>query len=313
MKKTSELESALSKTEKFSPFYVHYDETILREKLQPALLDILIDFHQMCQENDIFYIMSAGTLLGAVREGGFIKWDDDIDLLVRSDGYERIQEAIVKSGLQDKYYFSSPDNCSKISLSGKFVSKTVTLGQLLGDEGVGHPLYIEMVPIENVPDNPILCGLKGMISKLLTLSYNSLRCTKKYDPMLEWMAQENSELRKNLMIRRIAAIPGQILGEKALYQLMKKVSRYPNEHTARVTVPFGVMQYQREMQPRSTYAKAVPILFEGHEFMAPENYHAYLTNRYGDYMTPPPLREQGIQCFEQREDWETLMKERKMK
>ncbi len=94
MKKTSEIESEMSKMNEYSSCYVHYGIEELREKIQPAYLKILLDFDQICRENDITYAIVAGALLGAARNGKFIPWDDDIDVVVKGKDYFRIKDAL---------------------------------------------------------------------------------------------------------------------------------------------------------------------------------------------------------------------------
>ena len=66
------------------------------EKLQKVELEMLIEVNRICRKNNINYSIMYGTLLGAVRNGGFIPWDDDCDVVFKRDEYEKFFEACKK-------------------------------------------------------------------------------------------------------------------------------------------------------------------------------------------------------------------------
>lgn len=308
MKKTSELESSISRTEKYKMLYVHYGVEELKTKIQPALLRMLVDFDEICRKNNIYYVITAGTLLGAIREKGFIAWDDDIDVLVLPDAYGHIKEAVDKSGLADKYTLITPEESEQVAVAARFINKEVTLGTLTGNPKIGHPLYIDVLTIENVPNNWLLRNIKGICSTVLFLSYTSLRCLNSKDELLNIMAKDFKALKRNLLIRKIAAIPAIILGQRRMYKMLVRVSRHSNNKTKYVTVPLGVCKYKGEIQPREVFEEAILVEFENLDFPAPKGYLSYLENRYGcDYMTPPPESERGIMCFKKRDDWKEIL------
>ena len=305
--KTSELESEISKSEKYRNLYFHYGQKELKEKIQPALLQVLTDFDLICQSAGIFYVIAAGTLLGAVREKGFISWDDDVDVLVKSDDIDKIEDAIKLCGLDDKYEYIAPWQSPEVTVDGKFMCKNVTWGSLLDDETIDYRLYIDVLPIENAPNNFIFYKLKSLFSTALLLSYNSMRVTRKNDELLDIISHDSLDLRLNLFIRRLVALPSVMLGKKRSYKLLKKISSYKNSNTKRVTIPFGVLRYKGETLQRSVFDGSVPIIFEGRTFQAPIKYLEYLSNRYGDYMTPTKEQERFIKCFKRRGNWKELL------
>ena len=81
-------------------------------KLQLVELEMLIELDRICRENNINYIIDAGTLLGAVRHGGFIPWDDDIDVAIPRADYDKLIE-IFKHDYADKYYILNAEECNK--------------------------------------------------------------------------------------------------------------------------------------------------------------------------------------------------------
>ena len=84
--------------------------------LQKKLIEVLGDFHEFCVSNDIEYYVYGGTALGAVRHGGFIPWDDDIDVIMTQKNFDKLCVLSKKFTAQDRYYlqvFSKNTNGSK--------------------------------------------------------------------------------------------------------------------------------------------------------------------------------------------------------
>lgn len=308
MRKTSVIESELSKTSRFTDCYIHYGEEELKKYIQPAYLEVLLAFDRICRENDIFYTITAGTLLGAARNGKFIPWDDDIDVLVRSEDYWKIKEAIKKSKMDKEYEFLTPFDVDEITVDGKFMSKAVTFGSVLGETKIGNPIYLDVLAIENVPRKNYQVNIKAFLSKLLMLSYNSMRCISKYDALLNQMKEYSLELKWNLLVRKIVAFPAILVGKNGMLKLMYRINTCSDYKTKFVTIPFGAMQYKREICPRTVFEKSIDITLEGYIIQAPIGYEYYLTNRYGNWKKLPPENERGVKCFKRREDWEVYIK-----
>lgn len=308
MKKTSVIESELSQSSAFSDCYIHYDEKDLKDSIQPAYLKVLLAFDKICRENKIFYTITAGTLLGAARNGKFIPWDDDIDVLVRSEDYWKIKDAIKKSKMEREYEFLTPFDCDEITVDGKFMSKTLTFGNVLCNPTIDRPIYLDVLAIENVPNEKWQVNIRTFLSEILMLSYNSMRCMKKYDALLNIMKKKSPELRRNLMIRKCIAIPAVVLGKKTMLKLMYKINYYSDDKTKFVTIPFGAIQYKKEMCPRFVFDKSIDIIFEGHIVQAPINYEYYLTNRYGNWKELPPKSERKVKCFKRKTNWKEFIK-----
>ena len=77
-------------------------------RLQLHMLDLLVEFDRICRKNDIDYWLEYGTLIGAARHGGFIPWDDDLDVTLLKKDRKKLIEALRKD-LQAPYYFIDAD------------------------------------------------------------------------------------------------------------------------------------------------------------------------------------------------------------
>ena len=81
-------------------------ETTVLQSLQKVEIEILDEIDRICRMNNINYCLVGGTLLGAVRHGGFIPWDDDVDVAMPRNDYERFMD-VCKSELSDDFYLHS--------------------------------------------------------------------------------------------------------------------------------------------------------------------------------------------------------------
>ena len=97
-----------------------YDPAVLR-RLQLTILDILKDIDSICKENNIEYYIAYGTALGAVRHGGFIPWDDDIDICMTREAYDRFLE-VMPNAMPEKYDLLDikKDNQSSLGFANLF-------------------------------------------------------------------------------------------------------------------------------------------------------------------------------------------------
>ena len=133
--------------------YGEYQPEIL-DKLHKAEIEMLKDFMSVCEKHKINYFAIAGTAIGVVRHKGFIPWDDDIDIAMLREDYEKFIQ-VAKEDLSDKYEFMGPDMEKKyynlqpamVRKGTKFVTETAwAAGQEPG-------LFIDIFIYENIPDD----------------------------------------------------------------------------------------------------------------------------------------------------------------
>ena len=142
--------------------------------LQRTLLEILQDFADICKKYGFYYSICGGTALGAVRHGGFIPWDDDIDVFMLRKDYEKFLE-IFKTEISEKYYLKSMETTPEIGMPITQLMKRGTIFRTTNslpedDSGV----YIDICILDNAPDNIILRTIH--IKQLSSLPIKS--CTR---------------------------------------------------------------------------------------------------------------------------------------
>lgn len=307
MRSTSKIEWELALSERFSPMYQKISDEKLKA-LQVAYLEMYKQFDKICKEHGLISYMVAGTLIGSLRHGGYIPWDDDIDLVMFREDYNRLKEVFT-----DNQYFeliSPAETKDSVFKVMKLQSKSWTYYDVLG-EGFSQKkyLYLDMLPIDFVPENDIVRKLKGLLFRALDLSHNSSRCYTKYTPHLTYMSKESKELKKNLWIRRIVGFPAYIIGPSNMYKLMEWLIQ-SKKKTSKITIAYGVKGYLGETVDYKTFFPARKYPFEGLEFYGPNDADSYLTNRYGDYMTPPEKKEQTERHVRLKDNWVDLIERR---
>lgn len=128
-----------------------------KRKLQMLILSIAEDVTTICDENNIEYFMDGGTQLGAVRHKGFIPWDDDFDLAMKREDYDRFLRICEMNLDKNKYFLQTEGtennycfSFAKIQLKG-----TEILEDFSKNVDIQHGIFIDVFPYDNLPDNKI--------------------------------------------------------------------------------------------------------------------------------------------------------------
>ena len=258
------------------------------KKCQKVILRILEDVIALCEKENICYQLSGGTALGAVREHGFIAWDDDIDMNVHAGDIERLRELIIKN-YPDKYTFAD----YRIKNYGLPMIKIMLNNTIFRDresyssEHCGF--FIDIFPIENVPDNPILRKIHGC---LCMVSGGLLSCRKFFmnRKLMLKLAEKNPGIKS---VVRTKILIGGLISFLPL-STWAKITNYlyglcKNESSKYVSIPSGKKHYFGEMYLREGMMNTIKMPFEGHQWNVAKDYDNYMKVLYGpDYMIPSP-------------------------
>ena len=255
----------LSKTENIQEDFSKYngEGTVLR-KAQLRMLEILIVVDKICKKHNISYWLDGGTCLGAVRHGGFIPWDDDIDIAVMRKDYYKLC-AILKKELPDNLVFQDkttdknyPSLFAKVRDKHSCLREEYVKDRQFKEQGV----FIDIFPIE-----------KGVKRVKAFVDFFYRRAFRR----LHGLAANKYEL----IIAGLMWIPSCCL----VY-----VARFFNFllPTNALIYAYGVTTLKHYQLNKKDFLPVKPIMFEGMIFMGPANSDAYLKRLYGDYMQVPP-------------------------
>lgn len=245
--------------------------------LQLVILSIIKDLDKIATKYNIPYYLLGGSCIGAIRHKGFIPWDDDLDIILTRENYNKLIEACKKDLDLDKYYLQEglkdwPLAFTKIRLMNTYLQEPED--DYASEEK--HGIYIDIFPMDNVPDSKIKAALQYVLAKYYLCYLLGLR---KY---------KSASFTKKLMM--LAAYPLRInILRKAI---VKYIEKFNKVHTKALGFFYGRTRYRNSITSRSIYGKPTYVPFEDTLLPVPEHYHEYLTQLFGDYMKLPPEDQQ---------------------
>lgn len=236
--------------------------------IQNVMLDILMAIDKVCEENGIGYVLMGGTLLGAIRHQGFIPWDDDADIMMTRDDYDRFMK-VAEECLPEGYVFQCMENTEKYPYNfGKvFASETLYTESGTAHLPICHGVYVDVFPMDYVSEKDYLHQAK-MVSHYTDVRYYKLG-----------------------MIHEWRYAPFALAPLSFLNHMADRHMRYYKKDKDKLCqlCHFGP---HKPVTDRSFLTDTIRVPFWGKMLPVPREYDRYLTMRYGDYMTPPPKEKQ---------------------
>lgn len=251
-------------------------------KLQLVELEMLKDVTAFCDENNIKYWLDSGTLLGAVRHGGFIPWDDDIDISMDYHNYKKFLKLAPK-GLPSKYFVQNFRTDPKVAIrwSRVRINGTTSMEADMTDYHIHYGICMDVFLRSGISSNPfrqlIADKCLGIMSQLLVKYYAEV---------------------KGISVPRKFQLLYLIIPEKIRILLIRVLERIAILDESKCEQCFNTWW------PSSVIAKRYPtnlyfvdnrkkILFEDSLFWAPKDSDKYLEIAYGNWEVPPPIDDRG--------------------
>lgn len=257
-------------------------------RMQLLELDMLVELDRVCRKHDIKYAIMCGTLLGAVRHKGFIPWDDDVDVSMLREEYEKLK-AVADELNPEICFFQDHDTDPEYRWGYGKLRRTGTTYIRPGQEKLKCKtgLYIDILPLDDIP-----VSAAGQ-------AWNDFHCfcLRK----ILW-AEIGKDTDKSAFARGVYSVLSRINPEWVFRRLRRMSSRSRNQSDKPVRtylLPSGgkeISLYSTDRNrtslkygmPKSWLLDLVELEYEGHLFWGPREYDAYLKSRYGDYMQLPP-------------------------
>lgn len=237
---------------------------------QAAMLTLLCEFDRVCKALGVSYILFAGTLLGAVRHQGFIPWDDDLDVLMLREDYDRFMKeapAVLDTEtfyLQKEFSEHWPLFFSKLRLNGttcleKYHPK---------DKAVHQGIYMDIFPCDNARKTALGRKLQFAASKVVIAK------------ALDKRGYETNSGAKKCFMALCRLLP-----RKPFLWLVKSGCKQGDTVHSFLA---GAKSFSKNMYPRRYFTELDQLMFEERMFPVPADYDGLLQSVYGDYMQLPP-------------------------
>lgn len=255
------------------------------KEVQSIELKILKKLDQYCKENDISYYLGYGTLLGAVRHKGFIPWDDDVDVFMTREDYNKLIELEKIKKIGKDYELICPENNKWHEPIIKIIDKN-TKSDKNKKNSIG--LWVDVFPLDYYDEK--VCK-KNQVLRNIIIAKGT---TKIINP------------RKDIikLIVKLLFLP--ISSQKITNKIIKN-SKSVSKNDIYGNTSFT--PYKNDIIKKEELQSA-KIIFDGYMFNAIKNYDGYLKNRYGDYMKLPPKnkrRTHGINALFLGDDLEEYL------
>lgn len=249
------------------------------EEIKKYRLEILCETDKICRENNIKYSLVSGTLIGAVRHGGYIPWDDDIDIGLIAEEYYKLTELLKTDKYKIKLLSNETNSDYPITADKIYMENTIYEWDDKNKKTFDIGLYIDLYRFEYISDDYEIAKKKINKNKFWKdISYNKL---------FKHYKRTNSLLRCPFSVFKF--ILSKLYSTKyILYKNLKIFTNKKSKYMASVWGAYGI----NEIMLSEYFNKYIDIDFEGHSLMCIKDYDKFLKQLYNNYMKLPPKDQQ---------------------
>ena len=244
------------------------------KKVWAVQLDLLEQFRQVCARHNLRWYASGGTLLGAIRHRGYLPWDDDIDIQMLREDYDKLL-SIADREFTAPYFFQTAYNDTDFSRGHAQLRDSRTTAILLSEKGnfpFNQGVFIDIFPLDAVPDSP---AEQTAQRRRVNLWMKLLAATVRYPGSV------HKSPVKTLIHLLLKPLP-----YRWIYRRMEAAcTAYEGKGTRRVALMTFAPQDNRLVFPVACLTGDREVAFEHTTIPIPEGYDEMLTIQYGDYLT----------------------------
>lgn len=250
---------------------------LTKDELKDVQLQIMDYVDHFCRSNNIQYTLSCGTLLGAVRHGGFIPWDDDIDIHLLRSEYNKLTQLWNESKFSHPYELVNIESGNNMGYPFGKIHNPKTITYVNGIERTG--VFIDVFPIDYVEDYSDFNKRHGRIMNLY----------KKRDNCFAWMSAKKSDI--PFFQKMLVFLHKPRLGYN---EIAEEISKIAQSVSCKTDYVYEMVQgiFPKDLIPSEVYEHYSDIKFEDRIYRSVDDTETYLTKTYGDWRTPPPPEKQ---------------------
>ncbi len=262
---------------------------------QRYILQVLREVLRVLDELDIPYYMQGGTMLGAVRHEGFIPWDDDVDLGIIRQDYERLLTVVSEKLPEHLELRTYQDESDHHYYFARIVDKRYQIRRMGSLEERLENIWVDLFPLDGMPDGALARQWHKFRLLMTRLKFH-LSCFEKVNikrpgrPFIE---------RAIIRVAMITRVGSWFNTRKQLDKMDRLLKKYPPEKSQYLVNFMGQTSYKfNEMFKKEVYGKGTGYPFEDITMVGPDKYDEYLQSLYGDYMTPPKEQDRNAHVSE---------------
>ena len=265
-----------------------YTVTKERKEVWAIELDLLVKFDQICTSHGLKYCVGAGTLLGAVRHKGFIPWDDDIDVYMVREDYDRLLEYADEF----KFPYNLQNSYTEKNLLRTFTrlrnSQTTGVTKIDQYLPIDKGIFIDIFPLDGISPDITADRKQNRVNTYYRTIFGPYNTTR-----IAYHGRSFTKKVKWLVKKTIAYIL--VNNQKRVFKKFEtNLKRYSVDSTELWGNRTLVFECPKSRRPIKDYTDLIMMPFEFIEVPAPRNYDSMLRQQYGDYMKIPENKKGGL-------------------